>query len=85
MNYDYEARIKAGLEKWMACANRGDLAGIAALYTEDGQILPPNSDFVTGRAAIQGFLQVLVDMGMKSVKLESIEVEGMGETAYEVG
>jgi uncharacterized protein (TIGR02246 family) len=77
--------IAAGVENFMATFNRGDAAGLAALYTENGQILPPNSDFVTGRQAIQAFWQGAMDMGIKSVKLETVEVEGYGDTAIEVG
>jgi uncharacterized protein (TIGR02246 family) len=77
--------IAAEVENFMATFNRGDAAGLAALYTENGQILPPNSDFVTGRQAIQAFWQGAMDMGIKSVKLETVEVEGYGDTAIEVG
>jgi uncharacterized protein (TIGR02246 family) len=65
--------------------NSGDAAGVAALYTAEGQLLPGNSDFVTGTQAIQEFWQGAMDMGIKSAKLETIEVEGMGKMAYEVG
>jgi uncharacterized protein (TIGR02246 family) len=58
---------------------------MAALYTESGQLLPPNSDFVTGRDAIHGFWQALFDMGVGEVKLETVEVESHGDTAIEVG
>lgn len=68
-----------------AAVSRGDAAGVAALYTEDGQLLPPNSDFVTGRQAIQTVFQGLMDAGIKGAKLESVEVEAYGDTAMEVG
>ena len=80
----YDA-IVAEEEKLAAAFNRGDAAGIAALYTENGQFLPPNSDPVTGRQAIQATFQGLMDMGIKTVKLETTEVEGYGDTASEVG
>jgi uncharacterized protein (TIGR02246 family) len=71
-------------EMFMAAFGQGDAAGLAALYTEDGQVLPPNGDFVTGKQAIQGFWQALMDMGIKAAKLEIVEVEGHGDTAIEV-
>jgi uncharacterized protein (TIGR02246 family) len=76
--------IAAGNEKFMAVFGQGDAAGLAALYTEKGQILPPNGDFVTGKEAIRGFWQALFDMGIKEAKLEIVEVEGHGDTAIEV-
>jgi uncharacterized protein (TIGR02246 family) len=77
--------ISAAEEEWMATFSRGDAAGLAALYTENGQLLPPNSDFVTGRQAIQAFWQGAMDMGIKAVKLEIVEVEDHGDTAIAVG
>ncbi len=72
-------------EKFMATFDRGDPAGMAALYTDNGQLLPANSDFITGKQAIQDFWQGVMDMGVKKAKLEPIEVEGHSDTAYEVG
>jgi uncharacterized protein (TIGR02246 family) len=69
---------------FMAAFKRGDVAGLADLYTENGQVLPPNGDFVTGRQALQMFWQALMDMGIKEVKLETVEVEKLDGTAIEV-
>jgi uncharacterized protein (TIGR02246 family) len=77
--------IVAANANFMTTYKGGDAASMAALYTETGQLLPPNGDFVTGRQAIEGFWQALFDMGIKEVKLESVEVEGHGDTAIEVG
>jgi uncharacterized protein (TIGR02246 family) len=76
--------VAAANEEFMAAFNRGDAAGLAALYTENGQVLPPNSDFVTGKEAIQAFWQAVMGMGIKAAKLEIIEAEGHGDTAIEV-
>ena len=76
--------IAAANENFMAAFKRGDAADLAALYTENGQVLPPNGDFVTGKEAIRGFWQALFDMGIKAAKLEIVEVEGHGDTAIEV-
>jgi uncharacterized protein (TIGR02246 family) len=77
--------ITAGDKAFMEAFQQGDAVALAALYTVDGQLLPPNSDFITGREAIQAFWKGVVEMGIKSAKLEIVEVEGMGKTAYEVG
>ncbi len=82
---DVHDAIVAADETFMTTFSRGDAAGIAALYTENGQFLPPNSDFVTGKQAIQATFQAFMDMGIKAIKLETIEVEGYGDTASEVG
>ena len=76
--------IAAADDQFMATFNSGDAAGVAALYTEQGQLLPPNADFMIGRQAIQAFWQGAMDMGIASAKIEIIEVEGHGDTAIEV-
>ena len=76
--------IAAANENFMAAFNSGDAARLAALYTEDGQVLPQNSDFVTGRPAIQAFWQASFDMGVNEAKLEIVEVEDHGNTAIEI-
>ncbi len=36
---------------FMRAFEKGDAAGVAALYTDDGQVLPPGSDIITGKEA----------------------------------
>jgi len=77
--------IAAAIEKFMVAFSRGDAAGCAALYTEQGQLLPPNSDVIAGKQAIQTFWQNAMHMGITAAKLETVEVECYGNTANEVG
>lgn len=77
--------IRAGNEKFMSHFRQADAAGLARLYTEQGQVLPPQSDFVSGRPAIEAFWRSLMEMGIKGARLETLETKGGGETAYEVG
>ena len=78
------AAIVAANETFMAAFRAGDAAGLAALYTARGQLLPPNMDTVASQAAIQAFWQGAMDMGIRSAQLEIAEVEGHGDTAIEV-
>ena len=77
--------IAAVIEKFMAAYNQGDAAGLAALYTENGQLLPTNSDLISGKLAIQKFWQARINPVVSSVNLESVEIEVHDETAIEVG
>ena len=81
---DAHRAIVEANERFMAAFNSGDAAALAALYTEEGQLLPPNSGFVSGREAIQGFWQAVMDMGIKGARLETGEVEAHGDTIVEV-
>ncbi len=76
---------EAANQVFMARFKSGDAAGIADLYTRNGQLLPAQSDFVAGRDAIQAFWQGAMDMGLKEAKLETVELEDHGTTAIEVG
>jgi ketosteroid isomerase-like protein len=48
-----------------AAFDRCDAPGVAAFYTYDAQLLPPNSGFLVGKPAIQAFWQTFMDMGIK--------------------
>ena len=77
--------IGAANADFMNTFNRGDGAGMGGLYTENGQLLPPNSDNVTGHSGISAFWQGAMDMGIKTAKLETVELDGQGDAALEVG
>jgi uncharacterized protein (TIGR02246 family) len=82
---EIRSRIEAANGQFMSAFKRGDSTALAGLYTAQGQLLPANSDFVRGTEAIRGFWQGALDMGLKQVTLETLEVEAYGDTAIEVG
>jgi len=77
------AGITAANAEFMKRVEAKDAAGIAALYTEDAQVLPPNGPPVLGRQAIEQMFSGMVQ-GIAKVQLDTVEVEGHGETAHEV-
>ena len=82
---DLRADIIAANKRFMEAFGRRDAAGLATLYTTTGQLLPPNSEVVAGREAIRTFWQGAMDLGLTQAQLDTVEVEGHGETAVEVG
>lgn len=86
---DNSAEIEEGISeansKFMAAVAEGDTAKIATFYTEDGQFMAPNSEIITGKAGIQNYIQSSLDAGITGINLETLEVEGAGDTAWEVG
>lgn len=82
---EIQDEILAANGKFMASFEKGDAAGIAALYTRDGQLLPPNSDVVTGRDSIEAFWKAVMGKGIKAVKLETVEIVGQADSAIEFG
>jgi uncharacterized protein (TIGR02246 family) len=82
---DIRSAIVAANDAWEAAVGRSDGAAVAALYTEDAQLLPAQSDFVTGIAAIAAFWQGVFDSGVKGASLDTLEVERFGDTVNEIG
>ncbi len=72
-------------EKFATAFNNGDAASVAALYTEDGMLLPPDAKMVNGRQNIQTFWQGAFDAGVTGITIEIVESEARGDTAYETG
>jgi uncharacterized protein (TIGR02246 family) len=81
---DVRSEIARANEKFMECYRMGDAAGVAALYTQNGMILPPNRETVEGLQQIQEFWKLVMGMGIKSIDLKPGEVEVCGDTAYEM-
>lgn len=79
-----KAALKEMTPRWQAAYNAGDAAGVAALYTKDGVLLPPNSAPVDGREAIEAFWAVALEDGATG-ELTTKGMYGMGEAAAEVG
>ena len=83
---DLKSAIDAANRAWVAAYQKGDAAGLASLYTTDATLLPPGSDMVHGRAAIQAFWKQVMDSGLKINSLQAVSVEQLGgNAAREIG
>jgi ketosteroid isomerase-like protein len=80
-----KSAIEAANAQFSAAAEKGDGAALAALYSPDGQVMPPGSDPIRGTEGIQKFWQGALDSGVAAIGLKTIEVFGHGTTATEVG
>ena len=83
------AQERATIEKlndsWTAAFNKGDAAAVAALYTEDAYVLPPGSEIVKGRAAIEAFWRQAAQQ-MSDAKLTTVDLMPLGPgAAREIG
>jgi uncharacterized protein (TIGR02246 family) len=78
--------VDEGNRKFCAAAGRKDFAGMAALYTNDAKVLPPDAPIVTGKKAIEEFWRsAAAALGLTSVTLKTVDLEAAGDTACEVG
>jgi len=75
---------KANL-KWCEGLRQSDAAAMAALYTEDAAVLPPNSEMIRGRQGIEKFWGAAIQMGVKDAVLTTLELSGSGDTINEIG
>ena len=67
-------------------ARKGDVDRLAALYTPDAMAFPPDGPTVKGRDNIkQMWASVAQQMGLKEVRLNTLDFELAGDTGYEVG
>ena len=81
-----QADIAQVNRKFEQAAGKGDLDALASLYTKDAIALPPDGPFVKGRDNIkQMWGTVAQQLGLKSVKLQTVEIEVLGDWAHEVG
>jgi uncharacterized protein (TIGR02246 family) len=79
------ASIEQLTQQFVTALKKGDAAAVAALYSADAKVLPPESEIIEGRQAIQKFWQGLIDAGVTEMTLQTQEVQAHGDTAYEVG
>ncbi len=79
------ASLDKAAAAWEAAYNDKNAEGVAALYTEDGQLLPPGAGVVNGRAAIKDFWSndVATQWARISIKADSSAVAG--DWAYRSG
>ena len=70
---------------WIERYRQHDAAGVAALYTEDAQMLPPDAEVVSGRAAIQEFVRQSNPPGGPPIEIATVETLVFGDYAYRQG
>ncbi len=76
--------LTAQTEAWETALNAKDLDGLAALYTSDARLLPPNGEMTTGEDAVRDIFGGMIDAGI-SGELTSIETKVSGDIGYDVG
>jgi uncharacterized protein (TIGR02246 family) len=76
--------LEAMRDAWQSAFETGDTNALAALYTEDGAVLPPNGETVTGRPAIAAFWKSFSDSGLEGV-IEDTEAYAQGDLGYKLG
>lgn len=81
---DFPSVVHTLVEQFESTFAHGDAAEIAQWYTDDAMLMPAESDFVKGRQEIEAFWQAAMDIGIKRLQLDLVEVEQHGDTVIEV-
>ena len=79
------AAIDAANAKFSEAFARGDTKALAAMYTSDAIVFPPDSEMVRGTEAIENFWSATIKSGAQSATLATSDVERSGDMACEVG
>lgn len=74
------AAIQQVSDEFAAGFRAGELAAVAALYTADGLLMPPNAPTVSGRSAIQAFMETFPPVS--HFELTNIAVDGEEDLAF---
>jgi len=72
-------------QRFIASFAAQNAADLVALYTDDAQLFPPNSDVIEGADNITAFWQGAFDSGLAGASLDTIEVDNEEDTAIESG
>ena len=82
-----EQAIRGHVDRWQQLVKAKDAAAIAALYAEDGAVMPPNAPIGKGRAAIQQtWASMLRTPGFSlTIVPEQIIVSSSGDMALDRG
>ncbi len=65
--------------------NRGDLAAIVALHSEDALLLGPDSPAERGGQAVEEGYKEMLDAGWKNIEFGTVQIGSGGDVGYQVG
>lgn len=77
--------IQATNARLMTAFRAGDAATVAACYTIDCLMLPPDNEPITGRAGVQTYWQGMLNLGVTAMTMETSELTEHGPSAVEIG
>jgi ketosteroid isomerase-like protein len=72
------------MEDFERLFKQGNMVKVAEFYSENAMLLPAGSDLIEGRQAIEACWHKVVDMGIRSIKIDLMELEQYGDSATEV-
>lgn len=74
---------EAEMKEFISAFNSQDAAGVAALYHDDGKLLPDGRPIVSGKKAIEEFWAGTFGAGLSGIEKTPIEIVVSGDLAVE--
>ncbi|MES9863313.1 MAG: DUF4440 domain-containing protein [Candidatus Thiodiazotropha sp. LLP2] len=81
---DLHQNFDAILEHFERLFRQGNMTEVAGFYSDNAMLLPTGSDLIEGRQAIEAYWQEAIDMGIRRIKIDLMELEQHGYSATEV-
>ena len=81
---DQSAELGAMTNNWENALNGGDIDGLAALYTDDCVLMPPNAELAEGQAAARASFGEMIDAGLTG-ELNTMVAIAAGGVGYHAG
>ncbi len=75
---------QAAADGWLGAFNSGDSAGLALMYSQDSQVLPPDRPIVSGYAAIEEFWKEY-NPGQVRLEVSGVETRKLGDYWFREG
>ncbi|MCB0731806.1 MAG: DUF4440 domain-containing protein, partial [Ignavibacteriae bacterium] len=82
--YNIHSTIRAISDSFESTFSSGDLNKITDFYTKNGMLLPSGTDFIKGKQDIKEYWRSAMNIGIKFIKIDIIEIEQHGNTAIEM-
>lgn len=79
------SEIESANERFMAAVRTRDEEAFVGLYSPDAVLLLPGREPLEGHAGARTFFSSFEARGVREVRLTTIEVEGVGDMAWERG
>ncbi len=75
---------QAAADGWIGAYNSGDVDGLAMMYSEDAEVLPPDQPIVAGHEAIAAFWQTY-NPGQVRLEVSAVDSVRLGDYWYREG
>jgi ketosteroid isomerase-like protein len=85
MPYTQHTGIDAANKQFMEAVKAGEEEVFVRLYTDDAMLLLPGREPLVGHVGVQAFFATFRARGVREINLTTLEVEALGDTAWERG